>query len=1240
MLKKIIFSIFLFFVAKASFATHIVGGEISYTHVAGNTYQVTLVVYRDDYNGNPGALFDAPAMVFLYNDAGVQIDDYEFNISNPLTSNDYIANPYPNPCLIEPTDGSGNPTITIQKGIYTRNITLPNGNTGYHLIYARCCRNGSLINNLTNPDVQGAKYTIYIPPTNLYNNNSPSFDEEPPIFVCLGSPLSYDQSATDIDGDSLVYSLCTPLQGLDDVNPIVQPGNNPPFGFGPPFTPVVWLAPYNVNNQLGGIPMTIDQNTGLISGTPNTAGSYVVGICVSEYRNGTLLSTLLRDFQYTVTDCNIPTAAIPIVGSIDIEDVPTNVNIPENILGIYVKNCENFNVEFENESTLPGGVAATALNATYWWNFGDGSTSTDFEPTHLFPDTGTYVVQLAITVGVGGQTCTDTGYYVVFVFPVFNPDFIADNVCLNLNAQFTDVSSTAIYDATNEWSWNFGDGTANSTTQNPSHLYSSSGTYEVILFAKTEKGCTKIDTGSITIHPMPNVNFANPTPICAGDDASFVSTTTILTGTIDSTYWSMGNGVISYSDSLNNYPIAGVYPIQLVCASNFGCIDSVEKNLTVNALPTIVTSGNDTICPNTSVQVSASGGVNYNWIPANIMNNANIFNPTATPTAPNYIYVEVTDGNNCVNNDSLYIDFLPLPPADAGEDTSVCLNISNLVVFNQSVPLNATGGISYVWTPTTGLNNPNISNPIATPIVNTDYIVTVTDANNCTNSDTVEVIVLNPALELIQVTTDSLCFGDTVYVDVLDQGAISSYAWSPVTNLTNPLANEPGFFPPVNTLYTLTVQNYCYQDEDSVLIEVIPIQSIDAGPLDSICIGDPVYQLNANPANFEIYEWTSLDNSISNSSIPNPTVQPITNSTYYLFVVDSVGTLACTNSDSVEILVFNNPVVNISTPIDYVGFLCLGDSVELTANTNDGILFNWDSDTTIKDPYTQNTYVTPISNNAEYFVTVTNSHACTTRDSIIIDVQSPIIPGIIGDSIMCVGFYVDLEATGGFYYRWFPENANFSNPNYSITQAHLDSSMQIFVDIRNDCFSDSLYKNIYVNQLPFVDAGADITIIRDDLKGVLNGEGDGKPLWYTSEKDFKGILNSPAQYEPDVQPLSTTTYVLEIENPVTGCKNYDTITVNVDVITLIAFPTGFSPNSDGTNDLARIIKYLNIKNLDDFSVYNRYGELIFTTTNIDKAWDGNYKGTPQEIGVYTWVIRATTKDEEKIIRKGNISLIR
>jgi gliding motility-associated-like protein len=1229
--------LFLFFINTVSlFATHIAGGEMTYTfNQSTGRYNVSLVIYRDDFYGNPGATYDSPATIVVYDQNG----NYVQTIYAPFNSNMVINNiglgpgEFP-PCAAVPTN------IRIQKYTYNIQFTPPNLNMGYYFVYARCCRNGSLINNLLNPDNQGGKYVAYIPPTNLYRNNSPTFVNNPKVFFCLNTPLSFDQSATDVDGDQLVYSLCAPYQGLTPNNPIIQQGDPIPGNFGPPFSPVVWAGGYGPAQPLGAASnLSIDPVTGILTGTPTQQGTFVVGICVEEYRNGVLLSTTLRDFQYTVIPCDFPTPAARNIGQ---TYTGTNPQTGQPITALIIeRNCEDFTINFVNQSSPPSGVSFSDL--TFTWEFGDGNRSNAVSPTHTYADTGIYLVKLKVETpqtGLPNDCGSDSTYYWVLIYPDYTADFeINPNpACIGDLVTFTNTSFSN-YDIPVSWRWTFGNGNT-STTENATQTYNNTGNFNVQLRVTTEKGCIKTATKQLTISPSPVAAFTLPTSVCVGNSISLTNTSDISGGSIVSYNWNFGNGTNSSQQNPNvTYNTPGNYTITLVVTSDRDCTNSTTRNITVNPLPNITITPNTTICPNTSIQLNASGGNSYLWSPAAFLSNPNIANPVANIGEMGQTFtVRVTNAQGCVDSASVFIDVFPLPLADAGEDTSVCLNIDDLTVFNSTVPLQASGGISYSWSPPTGLSNPNTASTNASPTVNTTYTVTVTDANGCSATDTVRVTVLNPALDLIQVDVDSVCFGDTVYVSVLDQGPVSTYTWTPSSFVTDPSANAPGFFPPSNTVYTLAISNYCYQDQDDVLIEVIPLPNLSAGPLDSICIGEN-YQLNASPGNLAFYEWTSADNSISNPNIPNPFIQPEVTSEYFLFAIDSVGTLGCTNTSSVTIIVYPLPDIEIRLPNGFPGWICLGDNIRLEAVSSTGVAYQWSSNNATNFTVSSSpvTFASP-TDTTLFFVTTTNIHGCQESDSVIIDVQLPINPGLSGDSTMCFGEEVNLVATGGLYYEWQPARF-FTNSTAAVTQASPDSSMLISVNISNDCFDADLSKFITVYQLPFVDAGEDITIFRDEFD-VLSGSGAGFPLWYTTDNTYAGILSSPDVFDPEVSPFNTTQYILEITDPVTECKNYDTATVFVDVLTLLAFPTGFTPNGDGVNDFARIIKYLNIQQLIDLSIYNRFGEAVFRTNDIDIGWDGTYKGKDAEIGVYVWVIRAITKDEEEVLRKGNITLIR
>ncbi|MBP7478441.1 MAG: hypothetical protein KA797_07960, partial [Chitinophagales bacterium] len=253
--------LFLLSILKLS-ASHIVGGDMKYKYIGGNSYEVTVIIYRDcssqtPFDGLPNSQSDFT--LGLVQEGNITATStYTINITSADVKTVY--NQYTNPCL---TDTNG---VCLEFATYKTTITVPNPSKSYYLVYQRCCRNSS-INNVvpiqTSPNVimPGSTYVIRIPQTNFYFNNSPTFNSFPPKFICLGVPFTFNQSATDIDGDSLTYETYTPYEGLSGGNPVT---NNPLFDT----TKIIWKAPYTEANMMGGTPVTIDEN-GVLTCTPN-----------------------------------------------------------------------------------------------------------------------------------------------------------------------------------------------------------------------------------------------------------------------------------------------------------------------------------------------------------------------------------------------------------------------------------------------------------------------------------------------------------------------------------------------------------------------------------------------------------------------------------------------------------------------------------------------------------------------------------------------------------------------------------------------------------------------------------------------------------------------------------------------------------------------------------------------------------------------------------------------------------
>ncbi len=372
MYRFILFTLLLFCSTSSLLATHIVGGEITYRCLGNNSYEITLTVYRDCYNGVPN--FDNPASVGIYEKGADSVLIKNLLLPYNIFSNDTLPILLNNPCLTVPPD------VCVHKATYKTITTLTFNPNGYIIVYQRCCRN-KLIRNLPDPLNTGISFVCEISAeSQLLCNRGATFDNWPPVAICVHQPINFDHSASDADGDSLAYRLCTPYNGPDSIRPIPSPP------LAPPYIELLWLdPPYNLTNILGGTPLTIDAYTGFMTGVPNLIGNFVVGVCVDEFRDGALLSTTRRDFQYNVADCGEPNAAF---------------FLPDVL-------CDTLTVQFVNKSTN--------INIFRWyfdWGNDLSQTSTVFSPVHTYPDTGFYTVAL---IAAPGFPCADTFFQQIHV---------------------------------------------------------------------------------------------------------------------------------------------------------------------------------------------------------------------------------------------------------------------------------------------------------------------------------------------------------------------------------------------------------------------------------------------------------------------------------------------------------------------------------------------------------------------------------------------------------------------------------------------------------------------------------------------------------------------------------------------------------------------------------------------------------------------------------------------------------
>lgn len=546
---------------------HIIGGDLTYVCTgidsASNTatYRFTMNMFRDKYNPNGDASpFDREAVIGLYVERN-GFWRFESQFLTPLQGPFSISLDDSDPCIIIPEN------IDIDRGVYEFQLTLPIINNSYMLAYQRCCRN-STITNIFNPGDSGSAFTVVInPEAQQACNSSPVFNSFPEIIICDGEPEILDFSATDPDGDQLIYEFVAPLSAggpvLDNSGNCNTATPSPELCL-PPFVEVGYILPtYSATQPVPGEPpLTINANTGLISGVPVASGltgsQYVVGIKVTEINsNGIVMGCIQRDFQLNVAQCdNLVNARI---GAEFVVDAGGNRSYQ-------IQSCGLNTIDFLNDSGPENFIE------TYKWSFdvdGDEFSSEDRDVSISFPGTGNYEGELIINEGL---SCADTAFINVSLFGNMEADFATDYDTCVLGDVFFDDFSITDNEQIREWTWDFGDG-ASSALRSPTHRYTAAGDYNVTLIARDNENCVDSITQLVAYKPIPSDIVIQPSTFLGCEPANVFFNN--LTELIDSTYdisWNFGDG--GESDEISptyEYNQPGSYTVSVEIVSEFGC---------------------------------------------------------------------------------------------------------------------------------------------------------------------------------------------------------------------------------------------------------------------------------------------------------------------------------------------------------------------------------------------------------------------------------------------------------------------------------------------------------------------------------------------------------------------------------------------------------------------------------------------------------------------------------------------
>lgn len=364
---------------------------------------------------------------------------------------------------------------------------------------------------------------------------------------------------------------------------------------------------------------------------------------------------------------------------------------------------------------------------------------------------------------------------------------------------------------------------------------------------------------------------------------------------------------------------------------------------------------------------------------------------------------------------------------------------------------------------------------------------------------------------------------------------------------------------------------------------------------------------------------------INNTTIPEPLVSPDKPTTYYVRLISAPG---CENTDSVFVDVRTSVTVFAGNDTT----ICLTDSITFKPIT-EGLQFQWLPPADFKDTSIKNAVAIP-TQTTTYTVNV-NLGKCGASDQInVTTIPYPKLQAI-ADTFICFGQSISLWASGAESYKWYPYSL-VSNPAIANPIATPKNSTAFVVAgyETKGCPKPS-FDTVRIRVIPKVMAfaGRDTSIVTDQ---PLQLNATGGTLYQWTPTLGLSAVNIP---DPIATISKSMAYVVKVFEP-EGCFAYDTINVIVfQTEPDIFVPTAFTPNHDKKNDKLTPIP-VGIKNIDFFRVYNRYGQLVFSTTTIGEGWDGKYNGQEQGNSTFTWYVQGTDYLGKTIFKKGTSTLIR
>lgn len=866
----------------------------------------------------------------------------------------------------------------------------------------------------------------------------------------------------------------------------------------------------------------------------------------------------------------------------------------------FTTSCNNLSVAFQDQSTIGAG----AQIISYSWNFGDGNTSNVQSPPHNYALYGTYNVRLIVQ---SNDQCNSKDTMIKIVNVTAKPvaNFSVANSCYTQPFQFNDLSTIAAGNITS-WYWNFGDGNT-SGSQNPLHTYTTAGTYTVKLAVNSEFNCgSDTITAVVVAGAKSAVNFNLPTICLLDATANFNNSTTIADTSTVSYLWNFDDpnatpGNPNTSTLVNPthiYSAAAVYNVKLIASTYLGCIDSIVKPFTVNgAVPraNFIVTNLTTLCSNMDVEIKDSSYVDFgNITKLEIFwgdgNSTIDINPGQMPNGSFYTHRYANFGTPASKTFTIQVNAYSGTLCFHSRSKIITLNASPEILFNpipeicnESIPVNIIASEIWGLAGTGTYSGAGITDPAA---------------------GTFDPSILSPGNYPISYTfvTNFGCRADSSRLVIINPTPQASFSFT------------HGCLPNAGIQFTST-------------------SSLPGGNVNSLNhnwnFGDPL----AGPDN----------PNISNAINPLHVYHSLNTFDVQLQTVSAKG---CVHDTSIklypDINIFPQPDADFK--IDSLKPICAGSPVYFINQSTGGgqaiTQYYWSFGDGNSSSVLNPNHVYGTHGNYPVTVWLQNAKGCISDTALVNTIVHSIPKANFSFDSTCFGKPVQFKdrSTNNLgavsVWDWNMGNGNTSalqNPvgTYSSYQPY---TVSLKVTTANGCASTRVSKTFSIKKVNIF-AGRDTSIAKGQPL-QLQAIGASTYTWSPATG-----LNSNTIYNPIATLYNNyqTYYIKGITTE--GCLGFDTINIKVFNRADVYVPNAFTPNGDGLNDYLQPF-YIGIKQLNYFTIYDRWGNTVFNAKNQFDKWNARLKGEIVPSGNFVWIAEAVTFDGRLIQRKGSVMVIR